>query len=164
MDLSPFEAAGALLPGMLPDELGAVRQQAHRYGIKVWFDTETKRAESSRDTVKAPREHYEAQVVGKKDVPGATSLAIEVGFHAEHTKEADNQAVLDRLLEVEKRWRKDIGKEAEATRFLGRAQHWRRVSETWLDPDLNDPELAFEVAARLCDYITAIEPVRRAAS
>ena len=153
MELSPFEAAGVLLPGMLPDELGTVKQTAHRWGIKVWFDTD-----------KAPREHYEAQVLGKKDVPTAKVLAIEVGFHAEHAKEDDNQAVIDRLLKVEKRWRRDIGKEAEAARFLGRAQHWRRVSETWLDPDLGDPELAFEVAARLCDYITAIEPARRAAA
>ncbi|HVM53542.1 MAG TPA: hypothetical protein VM262_10125 [Acidimicrobiales bacterium] len=150
MELSPFEAAGALLPGMVPDDLGVVKQQAHRWGIKVWFDT-----------AKAPREHYEAQVLGAKDVPAAKILAIEVGFHAEHSKEPDNQAVLDRLLAAEKRWRKDVGKEAEAAPFLGRAQHWRRVSETWLDPDLGDPELAFEIAARLTDYITAIEPVRR---
>ena len=151
MDLSPFEAASALLPGMLPDGLGEVRSYAHRYGMKVWFDTE-----------KATREHYEAQVVGAKDVPGAKVLAIEVGFHSEHSKEAENEAVLAALVAKEKTWRKGIGKEAEATVFLGRAQHWRRVSETWIDPDLGDPDLAFEVAARLTDYITAIEPVRRA--
>ena len=45
---------------------------------------------------------------------------------------------------------------------LGRAANWRRVSETWIDPDLGDPELAFEIAARLTDYISAIEPARRA--
>jgi hypothetical protein len=150
MELSPFEAAGALLVGMVPAELGTVRQYAHKYGIKVWFDAE-----------KPTKEHYEAQVVGAKDVPEATVLAIEVGFHSEHPKEPENQAVLDRLLAVEKRWRTEIGKEAEAATFLGRAQHWRRVSETWLDPDLGDPELAFEIAARLTDYITAIEPLRR---
>jgi hypothetical protein len=151
MELSPFEAAGALLPGMLPRELGEVRQYAHKYGIKVWFDTE-----------KAPREHYEAQVLGKKDVPAAQILAIEVGFHAEHSKEAENEAVIDRLKASEKRWRKAVGKEAEVDTFFGRAVHWRRVSEAWLDPDLGDPELAFEIAARLTDYITAIEPARRA--
>jgi hypothetical protein len=150
MELSPFEAAGALLAGMVPSELGDVRCFAHRYGIKVWFDAE-----------KAPREHYEAQVLGAKDVPTAKILAIEVGFHAEHTKEADNEAVLDRLRTTEKTWRKAIGKEAEIDAFLGRAGGWRRVSETWLDPDLGDPELAFEIAARLTDYITAIEPARR---
>ncbi len=151
MELSPFEAAAALLAGMVPDELGTVRSSSHRYGIKVWFDTE-----------KAPKEHYEAQVVGAKDVPAAKILAIEVGFHAEHTKEAENEAVLTRLLATEKRWRKEIGEEAQAAPFLGRAEHWRRVSETWLDPDLGDPELAFEIAARLTDYISAIEPARRA--
>lgn len=151
MDLSPFEAAGALLTGMVPAELGTVKQYAHRYGIKVWFDTE-----------KCPKDHYEAQVVGGKDVPKAKVLAIEVGFHAEHPEEAENEAALAKLLQVEKRWRKEIGKEVEATTFFGRAQHWRRVSETWLDPALDDPELAFEIAARLTDYITAIEPLRRA--
>jgi hypothetical protein len=150
VELSVFEAVGALLPGMLPDGVGAPRQYAHKYGIKVWFDSE-----------KPTREHYEAQVVGAKDVPDAKVLAIEVGFHSEHSKEAENEAVLARLLATEKRWRKEIGKEAEAAVFLGRAQHWRRVSETWPDPDLGDPELAFEIAARLTDYITALEPIRR---
>jgi hypothetical protein len=150
VELSVFEAVGALLPGMLPDGLGDVHQYAHKYGIKVWFDS-----------AKPTREHYEAQVIGAKDVPEAKVLAIEVGFHAEHSKEAENEAVLAKLLATEKKWRKEVGKEAEATVFLGRAQHWRRVSETWPDPDLGDPELAFELAARLTDYITAIEPLRR---
>jgi len=151
MELSPFEAAAALVAGMVPSELGEVRSSSHRYGIKVWFDTD-----------KAPKEHYEAQVVGARDVPGAKVLAIEVGFHAEHAKEAENEAVLTKLLTTEKTWRKEIGKEAEAATFLGRAANWRRVSETWIDPDLGDPELAFEIAARLTDYISAIEPARRA--
>ena len=150
VELSPFEAAGALLTGMVPAELGTVKQYSHRYGIKVWFDSE-----------KAPREHYEAQVLGAKDVPAAKVLAIEVGFHAEYSKEAENEAVLTKLLATEKQWRKEVGKEAEMAPFFGRAHHWRRVSEAWLDPDLGDPELAFEIAARLTDYISAIEPRRR---
>ena len=145
-----FEAVAQILRGLVPDELGALRQHVHRYGIKVWFDTE-----------KPPREHYEAQVVGAKDVPEAEILAIEIGFHAEHSKEADNDAVLDALLAREKTWRKEIGREAVAGTFLGRAIHWRRISETWPDPDLGDVELPFEVAARLTDYITAIESARR---
>ena len=151
MDLSPFEAAAALVTGMVPTEFGEVRSYSHKYGIKVWFDTE-----------KAPKEHYEAQVVGARDVPGAKVLAIEIGFHSEHPKAAENDAVLARLKTSEKKWRKEIGKEAEVDVFLGRAQNWRRVSETWIDPDLGDPELAFEIAARLTDYISAIEPARRA--
>jgi len=150
MELSAFEAAGALLPGMLPDGFGTLRQYSHKYGIKVWFDSE-----------KPTKEHYEAQVVGAKDVEGAKVLAIEVGFHSEHSKEAENEAVIDGLRAKEKAWRKGIGKEAEMAVFLGRASHWRRVSETWNDPDLGDPDLAFEIAARLTDYITAIEPSRR---
>ena len=44
--------------------------------------------------------------------------------------------------------------------FIGRPDQWRRVSEVWLDPDLADDGLAWEIAARLCDYIVAIEPLR----
>ena len=40
MELSVFEAVGALLPGMLPEGIGTPRQYAHKYGIKVWFDSE----------------------------------------------------------------------------------------------------------------------------
>ena len=145
-----FEAVGQILHGLVPAELGTLRQYVHRYGIKVWFDTD-----------KAPKEHYEAQVVGARDVPSAKVLALEVGFHAEHSKEAENEAVLTRLLEDEGRWRKEIGGEVTAGPFLGRAEHWRRVSETWPDPDLSDSGLAFEVAARLTDYLIALEPVRR---
>ena len=40
-------------------------------------------------------------------------------------------------------------------------EDWRRVSETWIDPDLGDPELGMEIGARLTDYICALEPLRR---
>ncbi len=33
-------------------------------------------------------------------------------------------------------------------------------SEAWIEPDLDDPELAFEIAARLVDYLLVIEPAR----
>jgi hypothetical protein len=36
------------------------------------------------------------------------------------------------------------------------------VSETWPDPNLDDPELAIEIAAQLSEYITALEPARAA--
>ena len=61
----------------------------------------------------------------------------------------------------EKQWRRAVGKEAQVGEFLGRADKWRRVSETWPDPDLGDGELVIELAMRLTDYITMIEPVRR---
>ena len=104
-----------------------------------------------------PKEHYEAQVVGARDVPGAEVLAIEVGFHSEYPKHADNDAVLAGLLAAEQ-WRSDLGDEAVAGEFLGRADNWRRISETWPDPDLDDPELGTELAMRLLDYIEALEP------
>jgi len=108
-----------------------------------------------------PREHYEAQVVAADAVKGARVLGLEVGFHAEHTELVRNEAVLARLLGAERRWRSVVGDEAVAGPFLGRADLWRRVSETWPDPDLDDPGLAFELGARLTDYITALEPVLR---
>ena len=151
-DGSVFDEVAAILPSMLPAELGPVRLLARRYGIKVWFG----------DAAKPDRLHYEAQIIGAADVPGATTLGIEIGFHAEQTKEADNEAELARLVGKEKQWRKVVGKEPECGVFLGRATHWRRVSETWADPDLGEPGLAVELAARLADYVTALEPVRRA--
>jgi len=146
-----FEEVGEALRSLVPVELGVLKCRSHRYGIKVWFDTET-----------APREHYEAQVVGARHVPEATVLAIEIGFHAEHPKAADNDAALRRLAVGEKRWRKILGDDAVAAPFIGRPQDWRRCSETWLDPDLGDPDLGFELASRLTDYVTAFEPVLRA--
>jgi hypothetical protein len=151
LEHSVFDEAADALRGMAPTELGELRCRSHRYGVKVWFDTEN-----------APREHYEAQVVGKREVKKAKVLAVEVGFHAEYPKPAQNQAVIDHLVAHEKRWRKQVGRDAEVGGFLGRADTWRRVSETWLDPDLSEPELGEEVAARLLDYITALEPVLRA--
>jgi hypothetical protein len=151
MEPSLFDDVGDAVRGLLPPELGPPNLRAHRYGIKVWFGP-----------AKPTREHYEAQVVGARDVPAARVLALEVGFHCEHPKEPDNEAVLARLARHERAWRREIGKEAVAGPFLGRAEHWRRVSEVWIDPDLSEPGLAFEIASRLVDYVTALEPLRRA--
>jgi hypothetical protein len=145
-----FDEVGDALLGMVPPDLGAMHRRAHRYGIKVWFGSDT-----------PSREHYEAQVIGPDAVTGAKVLALEIGFHSEYPKPDDNDDVIAHLAGAEKRWRTVVGKEAVVGPFLGRADHWRRVSETWPDPDLSDPELAVELAARLTDYITAIEPVRR---
>ena len=65
-------------------------------------------------------------------------LAIEVGFHSEYPKAAENDAVIAHLVANEKRWRRLVGKEAQVGEFLGRADKWRRVSETWPDPNLSD--------------------------
>jgi hypothetical protein len=150
VDLGTFEVVGEALRALVPAELGAVHQRSHRYGIKVWFGP-----------AKPPRAHYEAQVVGARHVASATTLAIEVGFHAEHPKVEDNDELVARLLRRESAWRRALGAEVEAGPFLGRPDDWRRVSETWPDPDLGDPELAMEVATRLVDYVVAFEPLLR---
>lgn len=150
VELSLFDEVADALRGLAPPELGEQHQRAHRYGVKVWFGPAT-----------PPKEHYEAQVVGAQADKRATVLAIEVGFHSEYAKEAENESVIAHLLTNEKQWRRTVGKEAHVGDFLGRAEHWRRVSETWPDPDLGDGDLVIELAMRLTDYITALEPVRR---
>jgi hypothetical protein len=150
-DRSLFEDVSDALRGLSPAELGELHCTHHRYGIKIWVGPATK----------APREHYEAQVIGPQYVPEAATLAIEVGFHSEHPHEADNEAVIAALARSERSWRKKLGEDVRVGPFLGRAEHWRRVSEVWPDPDMGDPELVFELAARLTDYLTALEPYRQ---
>lgn len=150
MELTLFDEVADALTGLVPRELGQLRYRARRYGIKVWFDEEA-----------PPREHYEAQIISRVHAAAATTAALELGFHAEHPHPDDNVAVIARLLAAEPRWRPHVGDEAEVGEFLGR-NTWRRVSETWPDPDLDSPELAFEIAARLTDYLSALEPLRRA--
>ena len=145
-----FDEIGEASRAFAPPELGAYHHRAHSYGVKVWFGPAT-----------PPKEHYEAQVVGADADKHATVLAIEVGFHSEYPKADDNDAVIAHLLANEKKWRRVVGKEAQVGEFLGRADRWRRVSETWPDPDLGDETLVIELATRLTDYITALEPVRR---
>jgi hypothetical protein len=147
---SLFDDVADALRGMTPAALGPVHHRARRYGIKVWFGGAT-----------PPREHYEAQVIGPDDVRRAKVLALEVGFHSEYPQAAENDAVIAHLVADEKRWRKILGKEAEVGSFLGHQTSWRRVSETWADPDLSEPGLALEVAARLVDYVRALEPAIR---
>jgi hypothetical protein len=122
---------------------GQMQSSSHRRGLKVWFDD-------------AKKEHYEAQLI---KLPGGV-VGLEIGFHSEHPKDDDNQAVLDRLIASEAAWREQLGAEAEAGMFLG-ADRWRRISEVWDAPDPDDPESSIEIAARLADYVIAIEPLRR---
>ena len=144
-----FDEVAAILPSLVPPELGELRLQPRRWGIKVWFGA-----------ARPPREHYEAQTLGKDADPAAKTLCIEVGFHAEGPKEAENDKAIEALVARRAEWKGVLGKEAIAGDFLGGATRWRRISETWPDPDLSDPQLAFEIAARLTDYITALEAVR----
>jgi hypothetical protein len=150
MELLLFDEVAEALRSLLPGTLGELHVRTHRYGAKVWFGTSS-----------PPREHYEAQVVGPRHVADAEILAVEVGFHSEHPNPAENEKVLAGLVKQQKRWRRVLGDEAVAGDFLGRTDDWKRVSETWPDPDLSDPDLGFELATRLLDYVTALEPVRR---
>lgn len=145
-----FDAVAEMRRGMVPSQLGEPRCRARRYGIKVWFGPE-----------RPSREHYEAQVIGADHVEDATVLALEVGFHVEHPQVAENDAVLDTLRGSERRWRAVLGDEAVVGPFLGRPDPWRRISETWPDPDLADPDLAVEIAVRLAECVGAFEPVLR---
>lgn len=149
-----FAEVGQLVRTMVPDGVGDVRIRSHRRGVKVWFDTE-----------KPTREHYEAQIMpGRYIVVDGAALdgaVLEVGFHSEHKDEPTNQAVADRLEAKTKLWRKELGKPAELDTFYGR-DSWRRLSEVWSDVDdlEDDPDAAFEIACRLIDYITVVEPIR----
>lgn len=144
-----FDEVAELVRAMSPAEIGEVHVRAHRRGVKVWFDTE------------APtKEHYEAQMLSRRYVDGIEGTAIEIGFHSEHKDQADNVAVIERVVRSEKKWRKELGKEPQVDTFYG-ADNWRRVSEAWIEPDLDDPEITFEVASRLVDYISVIEPARQ---
>ncbi len=148
MELTVFEEVGELVRALSPEEIGDVRVRAHRRGIKVWFDT-----------AKPTKEHYEAQLLSRHYVDGTNGMALEIGFHAEHKDVAANEAVIERLTSSEKKWRKKLGDEPEVATFFG-ADNWRRVSEAWIEPDLDDPEVAFEIASRLVDYVSVIEPAR----
>lgn len=150
MDLALFDEVAEAVRGLVPDELREVRVRPRRYGIKVWFEA-----------AEPPREHYEAQVIGAEHVDGARLVALEIGFHAEHRAVAANDAAIAPLLERRAMWQRALGERATVGGFLGRPDDWRRVSETWPDPDLGDPDLGIEVATRLVDYVTALEPLRR---
>jgi len=149
VELQLFDEVGEVLRGLLPTELGLLRSKHYRYGIKVWFGP-----------AKATREHYEAQVIGAEHVAGAKVLALEIGYHAEHRDPSENERALAHLVAQDKLWRKVLGPDAVAGSFIDDRHGWQRVSETWPDPDLGDPELPLELATRLTDYITALEPLR----
>ncbi len=149
MILGFFHEVSDVVEGLAPDGYGELRTRATRGGVKVWFGAASKPA----------KVHYEAQYLPRRAFDGGDGVAIEIGFHAELADEAANQAALDRLLTHEKRWRRELGPPAEAGTFLGR-DSWRRISEVWLDTDIDDPELVFEVGSRLVDYVMVLEPLR----
>lgn len=144
MDQAFFETVRDAFEGFVAGVQGRRNTSVHGRGIKVWFDDDV-------------REHYEAQLIR---VDGA--LLLEIGFHAEYPKAPLNDEVLHRLQAAEGSWRPALGDDAVAGDFIGRAG-WRRVSEVWPTPESDELDEAIEIAARLADYVHAIEPVRTAA-
>jgi len=142
VERSFFHQVLDVFEGFATDVDGVLHSFAHRRGLKIWYDD-------------ANREHYEAQLVR---VDGET--ALEIGFHSEYSKSNANDEVLERLTTQESIWRARLGDEAEAGNFLGK-DTWRRVSELWEPPDPDDLDAAIEIAARLADYVIALEPLRR---
>jgi hypothetical protein len=154
VERSFFEEVRDAFEGFAPEH-GLIETRSHRRGLKVWYGD-------------AAKEHYEAQLIrasvadptAAPDVDGADTV-LEVGFHAEHPRPADNEAVLARLLAAETSWREILGPEPQAGAFLG-GGGWTRISELWDAPTDGDPDAAMDVAARLADYVEAIEPLRAA--
>jgi hypothetical protein len=138
-----FEMVRDAFEGFVAGVGGRRNIYVHSRGLKVWFDDDT-------------REHYESQLIR---VDG--EVRLEIGFHSEHPKAPQNDEVLRRLLAAESVWRPELGDEAVAGDFIGRAG-WRRISEVWPAPDSVVVDEAIEAAARLADYVIALEPVRRA--
>lgn len=124
----------------MPGLLAGASVKGSGWSVKVWFDE--------------PREHYEVQWLDGRHV--------EVGFHSEHRDEARNEAVLAALVAGEARWRAELGDDPVAGLFVGgRPEHWRRVSEVWLDVDLSSVDLAMEAADRVATYAEVLELLRR---
>ncbi len=140
-----FEVERDAFEGFVAGVTGRRNIYVHSRGLKVWFDDDS-------------REHYESQLIR---VDGEVQL--EIGFHAEHPKAPRNDEVLRRLLAVEPLWRPQLGDDAVAGDFIGRAG-WRRISEVWPAPDSAVIDEAIEAAARLADYVIALEHVRRTTS
>ena len=140
-----FQVVRDAFEGFVAGVSGQRNIYVHSRGLKVWFDDDT-------------REHYESQLIR---VDGEVQL--EIGFHAEHPKASQNDDVLRRLLAVEPVWRRELGDDAVAGDFIGRAG-WRRISEVWPAPDSEFIDEAIDAAARLADYVIALEQFRRTKS
>ena len=152
MDLMLFDEAAETLRALVPVELGPVRAAGPPLRAEGVVRTPSSRpASTTRPRSSAP-----------STSPTRPILAVEIGFHASTAGAPANDAALAPLLAAEAAWRPVLGDEAVAGPFLGRPDDWRRVSETWADPDLGDPELGMEIGTRLTDYLVALEPIRRA--
>jgi hypothetical protein len=142
VERSFFQQVLDAFEGFVADVEGELHTFAHGRGLKVWYDD-------------AAREHYEAQIVRRDG-----ELGLEIGFHSEYPKAPANDTVITRLADQESVWRTELGDEPVAGPFLG-SDVWRRISEVWEPIDADDVDAVIEVAARLADYVTTIEPLRR---
>ena len=135
-----YEEVYDAFTGFLPPKLRDFKSYRTSHNIKVWYGT--------------GGEHYEVQSIRRR-----TGYELEVGFHSEHKEAERNEDVIARIVAKEKTWRKALGAEPEAGKFIGsQTRTWRRISEVW--PSTDDPEVAVDAAQRLAAYICAIEPLR----
>jgi hypothetical protein len=137
-----FDDAADALVGFLPPRFRRFTSRVSSRNLKVWYTADG-------------REHYEVQLLSAR--------RLEVGFHSEHRDATRNDEVLARLLAEERAWRRALGADVVAGKFVGAGPRvpWRRVSEVWNGVDAGGPETAIEAAERLSDYINAFEPLRR---
>lgn len=145
-----FEHAADALVNFLPPGLRTHSAYVSARNLKVWFGE--------------GREHYEIQYVGKRHLRGRAlrgryDTVLEIGFHAEHPDARANEDALARV----RAGRRALGRAPEAGPFLGRKE-WRRLSEVWDGDEIYGIDAATEAAARLADYIRALEPLRARAS
>lgn len=138
-----FEQIADELVGFLPRGLRGFSHSTTGRNLKVWFGD-------------AVREHYEVQWIPR--VAGRRGAVLEIGFHAEHPSPERNEEVLAALPPA--RWRRALGRDAEAGAFLGRQKACRRLSEVWEGNGLLSEEAASEAAERLARYIRTLEPLR----
>lgn len=143
-----FVQVGEATRSLVPADIGELHFRAHRDGVKVWVGPAT-----------PTRHHYEAQLVARRHLDGGSGVVLEIGFHAEHGDVRVNDASIEAIRTGAPRWRAELGDEPEIGPFLGRPDDWRRVSEVWFDPDLEDPDLVFELASRLADYVATFQPL-----
>ena len=133
-----YEDVADALTSFLPPSLRQYGSAISGRNIKVWFGDDH-------------HEHYEVQTLGRRK--------LEIGFHAEYSAEAKNEAAIASLVKREKAWRRALGQDPETGRFTGR-KDWRRLSEVWDGPGLDTEEAAVEAAERLARYITTLEKIR----
>ena len=142
VDDSFFDHVRNAAEGFVGGMPGDKHATSHARGVKIWF-------------ADATREHYEAQLIHDESM-----TKLEIGFHAEHSNGAQNDAILNHLLTLEPTWRAELGNEPETGAFIGR-KGWTRISECWDPPAATSLDEAIEVAARLADYVNSLEPLRR---